>query len=422
VDCGKMRNLGDMFSAASGSPHYTDANACYPSVTSLDANNLEGRDDSIAVFVGGNFNGEDGAEVEGNMVVLGNLDVYERGPGNFVSVGVGTHVLPNPGGECIRVGGQIASGKEIQVFNQASSMFCDIVYRRNPTGTENQWKTNGRIRRQANMDLSEFELMMTVWRRKSSYWATLPSTGTVEYENWGNPEGQTTYECSSEDEFQVFNVLANERDKVEGVHTIYFSGSCDGKNILINVHGGGTRAVDAAAMHWNGRSGYGPGGFPTCLTSRMLWNFPDASNVNIGNGKTSEFHGSLLVTGDLTLTTTGQSGRTIVLGDLTQNRGGSEFHSYEFNPTIDLPDPADLCVDLTLAPSSAAPPTDEPTVAATGGATENSECTAIPRTRLPKGTWNTNDDECGKCKPPGVTWWPCDQNPPLCEGNCNFNR
>merc|ERR1712028_76175 len=45
----------------------------------LQANNLPGRDDSIAVFVGGNYHG------------------------NFVSVGAGTHVLPNVGGECIKV-------------------------------------------------------------------------------------------------------------------------------------------------------------------------------------------------------------------------------------------------------------------------------------------------------------------------------
>jgi len=276
------------------------------------------------------------------------------------------------------------------------------------------------------MDLSEFDVMGPVWRRKSKFWATLPSTGTVDYENWGNPEGMTTYQCNDQDEFQVFNVQSNEREKLEGVHTIKFSYNCEGKNILINVHGDGARAVDAAAMSWNEKSGYGEGGFPTCLTSRMLWNFPDASTVNIGNGRTSEFHGSVLVTGDMTLSTTGQSGRTIVLGDLTQNRGGSEFHSYEFKPTIDLPDPEDLCVDMTVEdvgsePSYSTvkyPPTGEPT--GEPSSTYNAEeCTAILQANLPQGSWATNDDECAKCEPPdNVSWYPCNKNPPICEGNC----
>ena len=90
----------------------------------------------------------------------------------------------------------------------------------------------------------------------------------------------------------------------------------EGKTILINVHGGGEVKVNAATMFWKNRSGYSAGGFPTCMTESILWNFPDASKVEIGNGKTSEFHGSILTVGDMTLSTSGHSGRTIVLGDL----------------------------------------------------------------------------------------------------------
>merc|ERR1712086_136004 len=85
-----------------------------------------------------------------------------------------------------------------------------------------------------------------------------------------------------------------------------------------------------------------------------------------GNGKTSEFQGSLLITGDLEMTTTGQAGRTIVLGDITHNRGGSEFHSYEFNPPQPLPDPKDVCVlpstdDLNLGTLSTNDAMEAPT-------------------------------------------------------------
>jgi len=447
LNCEELQDLGFGFSEATGNPHYSGQ--CYPSVVGLNANNLPGRDDSVAVFVGGSYYGKNAAEVEGNMVVLGDLKVDGSGPGNFVSVGVGTHVLPNSGGECIKVGGSITASRDIQVFNQASSMYCDIVYKGSASG-KNRWKTNGEIRQDPNLDLSQYEAMKTVWRNKSKYWATLPSTGTVDYEDWGNPTGQTTYQCTNKDEIQVFNVLANQRKRVEGVHTIYFSNNCEGKTVLINVHGGGKRKVDAAGMHFKGKQGYGNGGFANCLKSSILWNFPDADTVDIGNGKTSEFQGSLLITGNLEMTTTGQSGRTIVLGDVTHNRGGSEFHSYEYNPPKPLPDPEDICVlpstvELnlgTLSTSSAmeAPPSEsynngliyddsndaatntDPVLPEATNAPTSGSCTAIPQNRLPKGSWATRDNECNKCKPPNnVKWYPCNKNPPLCEGNCVFN-
>jgi hypothetical protein len=46
---------------------------------SLDANNLAGINDSVAVFVGGSYYGRRGAEVEGNMAVLGDLSVDMNG-------------------------------------------------------------------------------------------------------------------------------------------------------------------------------------------------------------------------------------------------------------------------------------------------------------------------------------------------------
>merc|ERR1711907_239197 len=153
--------------------------------------------------------------------------------------------------------------------------------------------------------------------------------------------------------------------------------------------------------------GYGNGGFANCLKSSILWNFPDADTVDIGNGKTSEFQGSLLITGNLEMTTTGQSGRTIVLGDITHNRGGSEFHSYEFNPPKPLPDPdcedllsGDINIDNNSDGSSTNTqplPTNKPTNTPT---IPLGDCKAIPQSRLPSGSWETSDNECSKCKPP----------------------
>jgi len=171
MDCEKFVNLGYGFSEATsmeGMEHYHGK--CYPSVKSLPSsgNGFPGRDDSIAVFVGGSYYGKKAAEVEGNMVVLGDLIVESNGPGNFVSVGVGSNVIPNNGGECIKVGGNIKANRNIQVFNQYD-LSCDMVYKKEATNL-NKWKTNGNKRYDPNLDLSEYENMATVLRKKSQYW------------------------------------------------------------------------------------------------------------------------------------------------------------------------------------------------------------------------------------------------------------
>ena len=277
------------------------------------------------------------------MVVLGNLDVKKQGPGNFVSVGKGTQVLPNSGTDCLVVGGTISTDRDVQVFNQASHMSCNIIYKGGERNIS-RWKNNGQVRHDPNYDLSDYIKMKDIHRKKSKFWKTLPSTGSVDFENWGNPTGQTTYKCSSTNNVQVFNIQSNEHNKINGVHTIYFSDECEGKTVLINVHGIGNINVDAAAMHFKGKMGFGQNEFSTCLTSSILWNFPDASHVDIGNGRYSEFHGSVLVTGNMKLSTSGHSGRAIILGDVVHEQRGSEFHSYEFNPPYDIIDPPDICV------------------------------------------------------------------------------
>ena len=93
-------------------------------------------------------------------------------PGNFVSVGVGSNVIPNNGGECIKVGGHISSDRHIQVYNQylpKKDMNCDIVYKGSATSI-GKWKTNGQKRYDPTLDLSEYETMLTVLKKKSQYW------------------------------------------------------------------------------------------------------------------------------------------------------------------------------------------------------------------------------------------------------------
>jgi len=422
LDCEKLENLGEGYSEATGSPHFS---GCYPPVTiqKLSQYVIPGRDDSVAVFVGGDYIGKNAAEVEGNLVVLGNLSVETGGPSNFVSVGGGTHIHPNNGDNCIIVGGDISASRDVQVFNQKSAMNCNIVYMGSGSGIEH-WKTNGVIVRDEFYNMSKYSDMKDVLSKKSLHWKTLESVGEVQL-----LDGTTTYACSNTDDIQVFNIGANEHKKINEIHTIKFSNSCEGKTILINVHGFGDIGINAAAMYFNGKLGYGEGGFSTCLTENILWNFPDATSVDLGNGKTSEFHGSILVRGDLKMTTSGHSGRTMVLGDILHNGSGSEFHSYQFNPPRALPDPDDICElpdgsDDSGSIDGEVIPTKAPIPNPTQSPTNNPKCVHIPQNDLASGIWGTNDFECEKCQK-GRTggaydWWPCNKNPSICEGNCRF--
>jgi choice-of-anchor A domain-containing protein len=416
LDCATLQNLGYGFSEPTGENHYV---GCYPHVQTLDAHNLNGRDDSVAVFVGGDFISHVGAEVEGKVVVLGKLEVRGGGVSNMVSVGLGSHVVPNSGTDCIIVGGDLIAHRQVQMFNQAASMYCDIVYKGLATN-RNNWATNGQITHKPEYDMFFYEKMTYVWRNKSEYWATLPSTGTVT-ESYTT----TTFTCIGDSDLQVFNINGEnvaEWEVFTRATSYKFTPSCQGKTILVNGQGHGTLTVNAADIYgWDNSVGHQQ--FNTCFNQNIMWNFPHASKVVLGNGS-SEWNGSLLVTGDLDFETTGHSGRTIVLGNLYQNKGGSEFHSYSFNPSTPLPDPDDVCVipdNFTRSPTGTPTknPTNSPTI--TPPTFANGECTAIPQSRLPHGSWATNNNQCGQCKPPtDVFWWPCDSDPPLCEGNCDL--
>jgi len=418
LDCATLQNLGYGFSEPTGENHYV---GCYPHISQLQPDNLNGRDDSVAVFVGGDFISHVGAEVEGKVVVLGKLEVRSGGASNMVSVGLGSHVLPNSGTECIIVGGDLIAHTQVQMFNQVPTMYCDIVYRGLATN-RNNWATNGEISHEPDYDMLFYEKMTYVWRNKSEYWATLPSTGTVT-ESYTT----TTFTCIGDSDLQVFNINAEnvaEWEVFTRATSYKFTPSCQGKTILVNGQGHGTLTLNAVDIYgWD--NGVGPEGFNTCFNQNIMWNFPYASKVVIGNGKSSEWNGSLLVTGDLDFETTGHSGRTIVLGNLFQNKGGSEFHSYSFNPSTPLPDPDDVCVipdNFTRSPTGTPTknPTNSPTT--TPPTFANGECTAIPQNSLPNGSWATNNHQCGECKPPdAVDWWPCNTHPPLCEGNCDLS-
>jgi len=344
--CEDLENLGRGFSEATsiveGQPAYGEA--CYPPITvkaKEDWNEATTEfDDSVSVFVGKDYIGLKGAEVEGKIVVLRNLKMKRQGPPNFVTVGGGTHVVPHPDTDSIIVGGNLEAHSDINVCTDATWMKCNIVYKGNQKKMT-KWKTHGTVLQDPNYDMQHYFDMKEIFIKKSKYWATLESTGAIDKSNpW-----EILFQCSDLDEIQVFNFAAGD-DSLEddSISDFRYSDSCEGKSILINAPGEDTIRVLARGTSFKGKSGYGPDGFSTCLTQSILWNFPSADKVKILNK--SEFHGSILTgnpDGLLIMETTGHSGRVIVVGTIEHDKASSEFHSYPYNPPKALPDQADIC-------------------------------------------------------------------------------
>jgi hypothetical protein len=57
--------------------------------------NPPGYGDVVSSFVGGDYTGKNGAEVEGNMVILGDLILSQNGLSNLVMVAYGLIIIPH---------------------------------------------------------------------------------------------------------------------------------------------------------------------------------------------------------------------------------------------------------------------------------------------------------------------------------------
>jgi choice-of-anchor A domain-containing protein len=339
-------NLGNGFSSAIHDPslgdnHYgqSDEETCYPKVHSL-GSGVSGNDDGVAMLVGGNFVGLKGAEIEGNMVVMGNFRVEQNGPSNFVSAGEGTQIVPHKGGECIIVGGDMSSAKRLEIFYPHYSCTAIVKGKRKDVNKiAPGWMTNSgfEYKQDSNLDMTKYEQQIDSLRAKSAYWSSLPTTEGASYDVSSRA---FNIECTDDDAVQVFNIEASSLQG-QGYDSYVFNGNCNDKTVLINVQGTGSVKFTTKHMKWTKDGQVQSGGwanFPSCMNSAILWNFPNAVDVAVEGY--DELQGSILITGNLHWKSgSGQSGRTMVLGDLVQDSWGSEFHSFEFNPPKPLPDP-----------------------------------------------------------------------------------
>ena len=94
-------NLGDNYSACTGGD-------CIDTYPPLSSNPVVARDNSVNVFVGGDYTVQVGAEAEGKVVVLGDFSVNSgSGFSDLGRVGIGSQVVPEDNEDALVVGGDI---------------------------------------------------------------------------------------------------------------------------------------------------------------------------------------------------------------------------------------------------------------------------------------------------------------------------
>jgi choice-of-anchor A domain-containing protein len=195
---------------------------------------------------------------------------------------------------------------------------------------------------------------------KSAYWARLQPNGVVK--NALSHVDQNTIVFSSDGTSRCLQVFHVDRFDLYGVSGVLveFDSSLEGKTILINVAStlnSNTGKKEVHIDNWanlfdtSGGSAYA---FKSSTKASILWNFYDADVVTLGGLAGPQFPGTLLVpNGDLFFFWPGQDGRTIVGGDVWQERLGSEFHNYEFDPPCPLPLPPNIEIPDACIPTSA---------------------------------------------------------------------
>ncbi|MER5252601.1 choice-of-anchor A family protein [Streptomyces sp. NPDC002855] len=301
----------------------------YPPVTN---DPVRFRDNAINVFAGGDFlvRGS-AAEAEGRVVVLGDFD-QDKAAGvsaayNVGEAGVGSRVAPPIGSDWLTTGGRVtvAAGERLLaeggVVRHAGAASGTILAR-DVTEDAGAAAPYTALRGQLNVASQCYA---------HGEAGTRTPTGTAVHGG-----GETVFTGDGTSALQVFNVdfdLAGASGGQEGVR---FANIPDGATVLVNVLG--TRRV---VNTYSG--GIDDATDPlNRLRERLLWNFPDATDVEIKG--TGQFQGSVLIgqnASNTTVSVPGINGRFFTTGSLTHTSsasggGGQEFHNYPF--VGDLPE------------------------------------------------------------------------------------
>ncbi|MEU7581140.1 SpaA isopeptide-forming pilin-related protein [Streptomyces sp. NPDC041068] len=293
---------------------------------------IQYRDNAINVYVGQDFLvREKAAEAEGRVVVLGDFD-QDKADGvsgiyNVGEAGVGSRVTPDEGADWLTTGGDvtIATGERLLaekgVVRHAGTASGTIVS--TVTQDDNAATPYVPLRDQ----LTEAS---QCYAHPTGGSSTRPPTGTAVHAG-----GETLFTGDGTSKIQVFNVDFDLMGGSGGQEGIRFENIPDDATVLVNILGT-NRTINTYSGTIDDSSQLNK------MRSRLLWNFPDATSVEIKG--TGQFQGSVLIGNQgsmATVSVPGMNGRFFTTGSLTHTSasgggGGQEFHNYPFEG--DLPD------------------------------------------------------------------------------------
>ncbi|WP_309248638.1 choice-of-anchor A family protein [Streptomyces sp. MNP-20] len=312
---------------------------------------VAGRDENVNVFVGEDMLvREAAAEAEGKVVVLGDFDMNKRaGASQIYNVGVagvGSRVPPPNGSDFLTTGGDLTVATGQRLLAEEGSVSGRVVYEGTASGTV----APPAVQEAGAADkYATLPAQLTQASQCYAYDQGSPRTATGTAVNNGS---ETTFTGDGTSAIQVFNVDFDLVSRTGGDQGIVFANIPADATVLVNLTGD-VRTIRTYM-------GTLPGG----LRERLLWNFPDASNVQFGGS--GQFQGSVLVGSPGSMTTVtlpGMNGRFFTAGSMTHTSGaggGQEFHAYPFNgdlPTCTTPSPSPSPSD-SESPSPSPSPSD----------------------------------------------------------------
>jgi choice-of-anchor A domain-containing protein len=270
-----------------------------------------GRDEAYSIYAGGTFTVTAGAEGEGRFYVKGNLNagtlMY-----NIVAVGVGSCVVPPDSLQPHVESGANISGSDVRV-GELYNLHSDVKAVGSIAATVS---TQGA--KTPNTTINPEPISFATLQARSDDWAALPTTGTAVVDPW-----TVTFTGNGTSALQVFDLVLNGGNN----RVVSFANIPTTATVLINVES--ASAVTIPTDDFCDLANKGGMQFSGDLTRRILWNFPNAPSVSLTGS--SQFRGSVLVPrGNLTMAVLGLNGRVLVSGNIVQNRGGSEFHNFDF--------------------------------------------------------------------------------------------
>jgi choice-of-anchor A domain-containing protein len=287
-------------SAQASKPSPCSGPACpstYPQPGNCPSAGSAGRDNSFNIIAGRDFTVNSGAEGEGRIYVGRNLNL-QNGFYNLIAVGAGSCVVPQNGLDGLLVGGNLNIAAGATAALDGLSIITNAKIGGSRTGTGNL-TTLGTVSYGAVVTSPvDFAALNT----NSAYWTSLPNTGTTT-----NQFGTVTFSGNNSSSLQVFTLNGSVNNATIDITNIPANAT-----VLINVPTSGTVTIHTNNFTQNG------GEFSTALTRRVLWNFTNATQVNIAGF--SQFRGSIVVpNGSMTHSVPGLNGRVIVGVDLVQN-------------------------------------------------------------------------------------------------------